>query len=84
MVKAERLDTLVPDFDQPSLCKIDVQGEDPAGDDAHRIMEFLSDRSFRFYDIAAVIRRPIDNAIGQLDLVFVKEDSCFRQEKRGR
>lgn len=106
-VKAERLDALVGDFEQPSLCKIDVQGAAmlvlegmegilpkvdlfiielnvfaPAGDDVHRIMAFLGARKCVLYDIADVIRRPIDNALGQLDLVFVKEDSRFRQEKR--
>jgi FkbM family methyltransferase len=107
MVKTERLDALVGDFEQPSLCKIDVQGAAmlvlegmegilpkvdlfivesnvfaPAGDDVHRIIAFLGARKFVLYDIADVIRRPIDSALGQLDLVFVKEDSPFRQEKR--
>jgi FkbM family methyltransferase len=106
-VKTERFDELVSDFEQPSLCKIDVQGAAmlvlkgmegllpkvdvfiiesnvfaPAGDDVHRIMAFLSARNFVLYDIADIIRRPIDNALGQLDLVFVREDSPFRQEKR--
>jgi FkbM family methyltransferase len=106
-VKTERLDALVGDFDQPSLCKIDVQGAAmlvlegmggilpkvdvfiiesnvfaPAGDDVHQIMAFLGARKFVLYDIADVIRRPLDNALGCLDLVFVKEDSRFRQEKR--
>lgn len=54
----------------------------PAGDDVHQIMAFLGARNFVLYDIAAIIRRPIDNALGCLDLVFVKEDSRFRQEKR--
>jgi FkbM family methyltransferase len=106
-VKTECLDALVGDFDQPSLCKIDVQGAAmlvlegmggilpkvdvfiiesnvfaPAGDDVLQIMAFLSARKFVLYDIADIIRRPIDNALGCLDLVFVKEDSRFRQEKR--
>ena len=54
----------------------------PAGDDVHQIMAFLGARKFVLYDIADVIRRPIDNAVGCLDLVFVKEDSLFRQERR--
>ena len=47
-----------------------------------RIMAFLGARKFSFNDIADVIRRSIDNALGCLDLVFVKEDCRFRQEKR--
>jgi methyltransferase FkbM-like protein len=54
----------------------------PAGDDVADIMEHLGRRDFCLYDIAGVIRRPIDNAVGQIDMVFVKKDSGFRKDRR--
>ncbi|NGO52237.1 FkbM family methyltransferase [Allomesorhizobium camelthorni] len=41
---------------------------------------FMKDHGFVVYDIVDGIFRPLDAALGQIDLVFVKEDGMFRQK----
>ena len=44
------------------------------------IVNFMNDRGFVVYDILDGIFRPSDGALGQVDLVFVKENSRFREK----
>ena len=47
------------------------------------MINYMGDRGFVLYDICSVsTRRPLDNALWQTDLLFVKESSVFRQDKR--
>lgn len=47
------------------------------------VINFMGSRGFVLYDICSVsTRRPIDNALWQTDLLFVKENSVFRKDKR--
>ena len=47
------------------------------------VINFMGERGFVLYDICSVsTRRPLDNALWQTDLLFVKENSIFRQDKR--
>ena len=47
------------------------------------MINYMGDRGFVLYDICSVsTRRPLDNALWQTDLLFVKENSVFRQDKR--
>jgi hypothetical protein len=46
---------------------------------ADEVIGFLRDRGFVLYDVAGVLRRPLDDALGQMDLVFVKEDHPLRK-----
>jgi FkbM family methyltransferase len=39
------------------------------------VIEFMRDRGYQVYDICGFLRRPSDNALGQLDLAFVRESS---------
>ena len=41
----------------------------------HEVLDFMSERGFRTYDICSFIRRPLDNALWQSDFLFVKETS---------
>ena len=43
---------------------------------------WLGARGFVAYDIAGLIRRPLDGALWQTDMVFVKRDSPLRSDKR--
>lgn len=43
------------------------------------IVRFMNNRGFALYDILDGIYRPYDNALGQLDLAFVREDGPFRK-----
>ncbi|NIQ16320.1 MAG: hypothetical protein GTO02_18595, partial [Candidatus Dadabacteria bacterium] len=37
---------------------------------------------FVIYDFLDGLFRPLDNALGQIDIVFVKRDGFFRQDHR--
>ncbi len=47
------------------------------------VLDFMDGFDFVVYDICSVsTRRPLDNALWQTDLLFVKKDSVFRRDKR--
>jgi hypothetical protein len=47
------------------------------------VLDFMHGCGFVVYDICSVsTRRPLDHALWQTDLMFVKEDSAFRKDKR--
>lgn len=46
------------------------------------VIPYMSDRGFRCYDITALYRRPLDNALAQGDLIFVKTDSPLVADSR--
>jgi len=47
------------------------------------VINFMYEYNFVVYDICSVsTRRPLDNALWQTDLLFVKESSSFRSDKR--
>ncbi|AXY77103.1 FkbM family methyltransferase [Paraflavitalea soli] len=47
------------------------------------VVNFMYDYGFVAYDICSVsARRPLDQALWQTDLIFVKENSAFRADKR--
>jgi FkbM family methyltransferase len=57
--------------------------------DLHREVPLLADvvawlaaRGFVAYDVGGLIRRPLDNALWQMDMVFVPTDSPLRCDKR--
>ncbi|MCK5538260.1 MAG: FkbM family methyltransferase [Bacteroidales bacterium] len=45
------------------------------------IVKYLNEFEFVMYDITEIHRRPLDNAIFQVDYIFVKKDSFLRQNK---
>jgi FkbM family methyltransferase len=46
------------------------------------LMNWFNDRDFVLYDIAQIVRRKLDEAITELDLVFCPADSLLRQDSR--
>lgn len=45
------------------------------------VTAFMREQGFRAYDICSLIRRPLDQALCQLDIIFVKEDSKLLKRK---
>lgn len=45
------------------------------------VTAFMTDHGFRTYDICSLLRRPLDSALCQIDIIFVKEDSRFLAQK---
>lgn len=46
------------------------------------IVRWLDNYDFIPYDISGITRRPVDNALWQADLIFVKSNSALRSDKR--
>lgn len=49
------------------------------GPQLYDVMSYMKDRGFAVYDIFGSSYRPFDGALGQVDMVFVKEDGEFRK-----
>jgi FkbM family methyltransferase len=45
-----------------------------------KVISFMSDRGYELYDVTEYLRRPLDGALGQLDLAFVKSKGMFRSD----
>jgi FkbM family methyltransferase len=41
----------------------------------HQVVDYMVQHNYVLYDIAGYLRRPYENDLGQLDLVFVRQDS---------
>jgi FkbM family methyltransferase len=54
------------------------------GPEAFDIIAFLKERGFVMFDLLGMSRRPLDQALAQLDILFVKETSTFRADHRWR
>jgi FkbM family methyltransferase len=52
------------------------------GPEIAEVVAFLRQRGFVVYDVLGGGRRPLDSALAQLDLLFVKEDSPLRADHR--
>lgn len=46
------------------------------------IIQYMSDHGFVLYDFLDGLFRPNDNALGQIDMVFVKRDGLFRKSHK--
>lgn len=45
------------------------------------VIAFMAARGFRAYDICSLLRRPLDGALCQMDMIFIKESSRFLKYK---
>lgn len=46
------------------------------------VINFMKEKGFVVYDIISLLYRPIDQALSQVDMAFVKENGIFRKEHR--
>ena len=49
------------------------------GPQFHDIITYMKNSGFAAYDVFAVNYRPLDGALAQIDMIFVREDGLFRQ-----
>jgi hypothetical protein len=47
----------------------------------HEMTGWLFQRGFVAYDICGLTRRPLDDALWQADMVFVRQDDVLRADK---
>ncbi|MBN1950890.1 MAG: FkbM family methyltransferase [Bacteroidales bacterium] len=52
--------------------------------DLHDVVVYMKKAGFVVYDIVDGLNRPLDNALAQKDLIFVKEEGFFRQTNKFR
>lgn len=45
----------------------------------HRVISYMASQGFATYDFLSPLARPYDKALGQIDVVFVKEDGPLRK-----
>ena len=45
------------------------------------VLSFMTERGYAFYDITWIMRRPLDGALGLVDLAFVKAEGPLRASK---
>lgn len=48
----------------------------------HDVIAFMKSRGFVSYDILEIHRRPLDNALNQVDIIFIREQSSLIADKR--
>ncbi len=48
----------------------------------HEVIAFLKARGFVAYELLEIHRRPLDKALNQLDMIFIREESNFIADKR--
>jgi hypothetical protein len=46
------------------------------------VVNYFSQRNFRLFDVAGMLRRPFENDLGQMDLVFVSDRSPLSASTR--
>jgi len=46
------------------------------------VIDFMAERDYEVYDVAGCIRRPVDAALGQLDVAFARRRGFLRQHDR--
>lgn len=49
---------------------------------AGELIQYLGSFGFVIYDVCEIHRRPLDNALVQMDFIFLRHDSVLRQDKR--
>jgi len=54
----------------------------PAQPIAREVISFMGERGYELYDITGYQRRPVDGALGQVDLAFVKAEGRFRAHSK--
>ncbi len=54
------------------------------GPELYDVVEFMKERGFVAYDLVDFKYRPIDGALGQIDMAFVREDGALRAVKGWR
>lgn len=48
---------------------------------AREVIAFMGERGYEIYDVAGFLRRPLDGALGQMDLAFVRTDGFLRSRQ---
>jgi hypothetical protein len=70
------------------IVEVSLQKTAPGVPTFAEVVSFFDERGYKLYDIPGHLRRPVDNVLGELDLVFVKDggvlDRNVRSEMDGR
>jgi FkbM family methyltransferase len=75
------LETHPPELILMEVSLIEINEGAPLGAD---VVEFMSRTDYRLYDICSFMRRPYDDALWQIDALFVHEESALVASQRWR
>jgi FkbM family methyltransferase len=64
------------------LLEISIIGINEGAPLLDEVIPFMKQRGFVAYDIFEIHRRPLDGALNQVDIIFVREDSALISDKR--
>jgi len=70
------------DFFIIEVCLLNDETKDSKIGSFSSVHQFMEDRGFCLYDVAGLLRRPLDGALGQMDAVYVKRTSPLRADRR--
>lgn len=57
---------------------LNIGGEEPM---LLEVLNFMDEQNFQLYDISQIMRRPYDNALYQMDILFIDKNSTFIKKK---
>jgi len=57
-------------------------GEGTVWPGVHDVVDFMHQRGYRVYDVCGFLRRPLDDALGQFDLAFVRSNGRLGRDRR--
>jgi FkbM family methyltransferase len=63
---------------QAVLAEVNFYKSHPQMPTADEVIAFMRERGFAWYDTAGLLRRPLDDALWQMDLLFVRRDHALR------
>jgi FkbM family methyltransferase len=64
---------------QVVLAEVNFYKSHPQLPTADEVIAFMRERGFAWYDTAGLLRRPLDDALWQMDLLFVRSDHELRR-----
>lgn len=66
---------------QAVMLEVAMYDSDRSVPTAAEVIAFMTSRHFAWYDVAGIVRRPKDDALWQMDLLFLKADHALRSSK---
>ena len=63
------------------LMEVSLIGVNQGAPLLHEVISYMKNIGFFVYDICSFVRRPIDQALWQIDVIFVKESSRLLKNK---
>lgn len=64
------------------ILEISLFRSTPNSPELFEVVEFMHRHGYEVYDFCGFLRRPLDRALGQIDLAFARADGLLRRDRR--